>query len=185
MLWGAAWSATTVPWWRRSPGGWRRGSTVSRRSSWRSSTACRFSSGGALGDGPGDHARAASTFLTGVHPKKTAGADISVGVSVDQVAAAKLGAETRYASLELGCEDGRQVGNCDSGYSCAYSNSLSWRTPSTPNPPEVNPRVVFERLFAGIDTSETPESRAKRERYSKSILDFVTEDTQQLQGKLG
>src|SRR5262245_3648186 len=74
--------------------------------------------GRALGDGPGDHARAASTFLTGVHPKKTAGADISVGVSVDAVAAAALGGQTRYASLELGCEDGRQVGNCDSGYSC-------------------------------------------------------------------
>src|SRR5260370_36927635 len=96
--------------------------------------------GFALGDGPGDHARAAATFLTGVHPKKTAGADIVSGISVDQVAAQRVGGTTKFASLELGCEDGRLVGNCDSGYSCAYSNSVSWKTPSTPLPPEVNPR---------------------------------------------
>jgi hypothetical protein len=141
--------------------------------------------GRALGDGPGDHARAASTFLTGVHPRKTAGADIQVGVSVDQVAAQAVGGETRFASLELGLEHGRLVGNCDSGYSCAYSNSVSWRTPSLPNPPEVNPRLVFERLFAGYDTAETPEARARRQRYESSILDFVAEDTARLQGKLG
>ena len=139
--------------------------------------------GRALGDGPGDHARAAASFLTGVHPKKTAGADISSGVSVDQIAAQKIGAATRFASLELGCEDGRLVGNCDSGYSCAYSNSISWRTTSTPMPPEVNPRAVFERLFG--DASETPEARAKRLGYNKSILDFVLEDTQRLKGDLG
>jgi hypothetical protein len=103
--------------------------------------------GMALGDGPGDHARAAASFLTGVHPKKTAGSDISVGVSVDQLAAQKVGSATRLASLELGCEDGHLAGNCDSGYSCAYVNSISWRTPTVPNPPEVNPRAVFERLF--------------------------------------
>jgi hypothetical protein len=140
--------------------------------------------GRALGDGPGDHARAASTFLTGMHPKKTAGADISVGVSVDAVAAAATAGRTRYASLELGCEDGRQVGNCDSGYSCAYSNSISWRTPSTPNPPEINPRLVFERLF-GADTDESPAARARRQRYRKSILDSALEDTRQLQASLG
>ena len=95
--------------------------------------------GRALGDGPGDHARAAASFLTGVHPKKTAGADIHSGISVDQIAAQKIGNATRLASLELGCEDGRLVGNCDSGYSCAYSNSISWRTTATPMPPEVNP----------------------------------------------
>lgn len=139
--------------------------------------------GRALGDGPGDHARAAASFLTGVHPKKTAGADICSGVSVDQIAAQKIGAATRFASLELGCEDGRLVGNCDSGYSCAYSNSISWRTTSTPMPPEVNPRAVFERLFG--DASETPEARAKRLGYNKSILDFVLEDTQRLKGDLG
>jgi hypothetical protein len=139
--------------------------------------------GRALGDGPGDHARAAASFLTGVHPKKTAGADICAGVSVDQIAAQKIGGATRFASLELGCEDGRLVGNCDSGYSCAYSNSISWRTTSTPMPPEVNPRAVFERLFG--DASETPEARAKRLAYNKSILDFVLDDTRRLKGDLG
>ena len=141
--------------------------------------------GRALGDGPGDHARAAASFLTGVHPKKTAGADITAGISVDQVAAQKVGGKTRFASLELSCEDGRQVGNCDSGYSCAYSNSISWRTPSTPMPPEINPRAVFERLFAGIDAGENPASRARRARYHKSILDFVLEDAQLLKTDLG
>jgi hypothetical protein len=141
--------------------------------------------GRALGDGPGDHARAASSFLTGAHPRKTSGADINVGVSVDQVAAQKIGGATRFASIELGCEDGRQVGNCDSGYSCAYSNSISWRTPTTPNPPEVNPRAVFERLFAGLEPGETAATRAKRDRYRKSILDFVLDDTQKLKGSLG
>jgi len=139
--------------------------------------------GRALGDGPGDHARAAATFLTGIHPKKTSGADISLGVSVDQIAAQKVGNATRFASLELGCEDGRLVGNCDSGYSCAYSNSISWRSSTTPLPPEVNPRAVFERLFG--DASETPEARAKRLAYNKSILDFVLDDTQKLKGDLG
>ncbi len=139
--------------------------------------------GRALGDGPGDHARAAATFLTGIHPKKTSGADISLGVSVDQIAAQKVGGATRFASLELGCEDGRLVGNCDSGYSCAYSNSIAWRTATTPLPPEVNPRAVFERLFG--DASETPEVRAKRLAYDKSILDFVMDDTQRLKGDLG
>jgi hypothetical protein len=139
--------------------------------------------GRALGDGPGDHARAASSFLTGIHPKKTAGADISLGVSVDQIAAQKIGGATRFASLELGCEDGRLVGNCDSGYSCAYSNSISWRTSTTPMPPEVNPRAVFERLFG--DATETPDVRAKRLAYNKSILDFVLDDTQRLKGDLG
>jgi hypothetical protein len=139
--------------------------------------------GFALGDGPGDHARAAATYLTGVHPKKTDGANIQAGVSVDQVAANKIGAATRFASLELGCEDGRLVGNCDSGYSCAYTNSISWRTPSTPLPPEINPRAAFERLFGA--EAETPVARRTRERDEKSILDFVFEDTQRLNGKLG
>jgi hypothetical protein len=139
--------------------------------------------GRALGDGPGDHARAAASFLTGAHPRKTAGADIHNGVSVDQFAAQQIGKATRFPSLELGCEDGKQAGNCDSGYSCAYSNSLAWRSPTTPLPPEVNPRAVFERLFG--DQTDTGLSQAKRELYQKSILDFVREDTQKLQGKLG
>lgn len=140
--------------------------------------------GYALGDGAGDHARAAASFLTGAHPRKTSGADIQNGISMDQVAAAKIGNQTRFASLELACEDGRMVGNCDSGYSCAYSNSISWRTATTPNPPEINPRSVFERLF-GANAAEDGASRAKRARYNKSILDFVLEDSRRLEADLG
>lgn len=141
--------------------------------------------GRALGDGPGDHARAAASFLTGVHPRKTAGADIQLGISADQVAAQAIGKQTRFPSLELGCEDGRMVGSCDSGYSCAYSNSISWRNETSPNPPEINPRQLFERLFGDLDLSESPEARARRQRYNRSILDFVMEDTRQLQNQLG
>ena len=141
--------------------------------------------GEALGDGPGDHARASASFLTGVHPKKTAGSDISVGVSVDQLAAQKIGSATRLASLELGCEDGHLAGNCDSGYSCAYVNSISWRSPTAPNPPEVNPRAVFERLFGNDDNAGDPTARARSARYQQSILDLVADDTRRLQGGLG
>lgn len=141
--------------------------------------------GRALGDGAGDHARAAASFLTGVHPRKTDGADIQGGISVDQVAAQALRAETRFASLELGCEHGRMVGNCDSGYSCAYTNSLAWRTPSNPLPPEVNPRLVFERLFGSGDRVEDPASRARRLKLQRSILDVVHEDARRLSGTLG
>jgi len=141
--------------------------------------------GNALGDGPGDHARAGASFLTGVHCRKTAGADIHGGVSVDQVAAAKLAGTTRFSSLELGCEDSRTVGDCDSGYSCAYTNSLSWRTPQTPMPPEVNPRAAFERLFGTEDLSLDPQTRARRAKYRKSILDMVSEDTRNLVKTLG
>jgi len=136
-----------------------------------------------LGDTPGDHARAAATFLTGVHPKKTAGADIQAGISVDQVAAEHIGQATKFRSLEFGCEDGRLVGSCDSGYSCAYSNTISWRTPTSPMPLEVNPRSAFERLFGA--EPETPEARARRQNYEKSILDYVSESTRQLTGQLG
>jgi hypothetical protein len=141
--------------------------------------------GMALGDGPGDHARASASFLTGVHPKKTAGSDISVGISVDQLAAQKIGSATRLASLELGCEDGHLAGNCDSGYSCAYVNSISWRTPTVPNPPEVNPRAVFERLFGSDENAGDPGARARTARFQQSILDLVADDTRRLQGGLG
>jgi hypothetical protein len=141
--------------------------------------------GMALGDGPGDHARAAASFLTGVHPKKTAGSDISVGISVDQLAAQKMRNATRLASLELGCEDGHLAGNCDSGYSCAYVNSVSWRSPTVPNPPEVNPRSVFERLFGSDDDAGNPAARARKARLQQSILDMVADDTRRLQGGLG
>lgn len=141
--------------------------------------------GNALGDGPGDHARAGAAFLTGVHCKKTEGADIHNGVSADQIAAQELGSKTRFPSIELGCEDSRTVGNCDSGYSCAYTNSISWRGQATPMPPELNPRLVFERLFGTADFSLDAETRARRAQYRKSILDFVRDDTQQLAGRLG
>jgi hypothetical protein len=141
--------------------------------------------GNALGDGPGDHARAAASYLTGVHPRKTAGADIQNGVSVDQIAAQHLAEHTRFPSLELGCDDSRTVGNCDSGYSCAYTNSLAWRGPATPMPPETNPRLVFERLFGDIDTSLPPDVRARRLLYRRSILDLVRARTAELTANLG
>jgi uncharacterized protein DUF1552 len=141
--------------------------------------------GNALGDGPGDHARAGGSFLTGVHCKKTAGSDIHGGVSADQIAAQRLAGETKFPSIELGCEDSRTVGNCDSGYSCAYTNSISWRTPTTPMPPEVNPRLTFERLFGTADLSLDPKTRARRARYRKSILDQSMEDTRKLVTTLG
>jgi Protein of unknown function (DUF1552) len=136
-----------------------------------------------LGDAEGDHARASATYLTGVHPKKTDGAGISAGISVDQVAASHVGGASRFPSIELACEDGRLVGNCDSGYSCAYSNTLSWRAPSTPLPPEVNPRAVFERLFGSID--ENPVDRLKRRRDETGILDYVLADSRRLAAQLG
>ncbi|HVY72392.1 MAG TPA: DUF1552 domain-containing protein [Verrucomicrobiae bacterium] len=137
------------------------------------------------GDGPGDHARASATFLTGCQARKTQGADIKVGVSVDQVAAAKLGNYTRFASLELGCDRGQTSGNCDSGYSCAYSYNIAWRNDHTPLPPETDPRQVFERLFANNSLAETKEARAKRKLYNQSILDFVQDDAKRLQSNLG
>lgn len=141
--------------------------------------------GNALGDGPGDHARAGAAFLTGVHCRKTEGTDIQNGISADQIAAQALGSKTRFPSIELGCEDSRTVGNCDSGYSCAYTNSISWRGQATPMPPELNPRMVFERLFGTMDYSLDPETRARRALYRSSILDSAREDTRQLAGKLG
>lgn len=134
------------------------------------------------GDGPGDHARALASFLTGAQAKKTHGADIRVGVSVDQVAARKVGQRTKFPSLELGCDRGAQAGNCDSGYSCAYSTNISWRTDTTPQAKEIDPKLAFERLFSnGVDG----ELRSKREKYQKSVLDFVLEDARDLKAKLG
>jgi uncharacterized protein DUF1552 len=141
--------------------------------------------GRALGDGPGDHGRAGASYLTGAHPKKTFGKDLEAGVSMDQYAAGVIGGATRFASLELGCEEGIQGGNCDNGYSCAYSNSISWRTPSTPNPPEIRPRAVFERLFGAGDIEKDPIKRARLEKYQKSVLDSVVNDAKRLQGTLG
>jgi hypothetical protein len=135
------------------------------------------------GDGPGDHARAMSAFLTGSQARKTSGADIRVGVSVDQFAAGRIGSATRFPSLEIGCEGGRLAGNCDSGYSCAYSSNLSWRSESTPQPKETNPRAVFDRLFASQARGES--SQGLRDHFNQSILDFVREDATALQSRLG
>jgi hypothetical protein len=136
----------------------------------------------ANGDGGGDHARALSSFLTGVQVRKTHGADIRAGKSVDQVAAAQVGQKTKFPSLELGCDRGMQAGNCDSGYSCSYSTNISWRSESTPSSKEIDPKLVFERLFSLGDAGD---QRTRRERYKKSVLDFVLEDAQDLRAKLG
>jgi len=133
----------------------------------------------------GDHARAGGTYLTGVHPKRTTGADIEVGISVDQVAAKALGNQTRLSSLELGCEATRMVGSCDAGYSCAYQNSMAWRTPSTPMPPEINPRQVFERLYGSLESSLDPKAQAALDEDRRSVLDYVNERTRKLVSKLG
>ena len=138
------------------------------------------------GDGAGDHARANATFLTGVRAKKTAGADIRLGVSVDQVAAAQIGGLTRLPSLELSCDAARSSGKCDSGYSCAYQYNLSWKDEKVPMPPEANPRLVFERLFGkGADGEVGKEEKLRRARQQRSILDFVLEDAQRLHRQLG
>jgi hypothetical protein len=137
------------------------------------------------GDGAGDHARASATFLTGCKARKTPGADIKVGISVDQVAAQKIGSQTRLASLELGTDKARLAGNCDSGYSCAYSFNISWKGESTPMPPEVDPRQVFDRLFGNGNVGEMDEARVKRDRYRKSVLDFALEDARRLKSDLG
>ena len=139
--------------------------------------------GRALLDGAGDHGRCCGAYLTGVHPRKSA-VDIRAGISCDQIVANEVGAETRFPSLEIGIEDARQAGNCDSGYSCAYTNNLAWRGETQPLPPILNPRVLFERLF-GKDAHLSPEARAQRNRFRKSILDFVSEDTRKLRGDLG
>jgi hypothetical protein len=140
--------------------------------------------GRANGDGPGDHARGASVFLTGYQPVKTSGADIRVGISVDQVAAHAVGKETRFPSLELGCDEGRNSGDCDSGYSCAYSNNISWASPTSPMAKETDPRRVFDRLFSNGEAREAAEVAARRQR-RQSILDFVLDDARRLHGRLG
>jgi hypothetical protein len=135
----------------------------------------------ANGDGGGDHARALSAFLTGAQPRKTDGTNIRSGISVDQVAASRIGDKVRLPSIEIGCEQGSMAGNCDSGYSCVYSSTMSWRSSTQPLPKEVNPKLVFERLFAtGPDSG-----RAKREARNKSILDYVRDDSKNIANQLG
>lgn len=139
--------------------------------------------GRALGDGAGDHARAASSYLTGAHPKKTEGADIRCGISMDQVAAARLASHTRFPSLEITCEDSRQAGSCDS-YSCVYQ-SISWKSETQPLPPEMNPRNVFERLFGDAAEAGTEQDRAARRSYRRSVLDLAFRDAERLKTSLG
>jgi hypothetical protein len=134
-------------------------------------------------DGPGDHARAGGAFLTCAHPKKTGGAEIQAGTSVDQVAASVLGEGVPFPSIELGTEPSAQAGSCDSGYSCAYSSNISWRSPSQPTTKEINPRRAFERLFLDGE-GLTPGERGKRARLRASVLDAVRGDAQDVREKL-
>ena len=133
------------------------------------------------GDGGGDHARAMSAFLTGAQPRKTDGANIRAGVSADQLAAARIGERTRLASLEIGTEASKLAGGCDSGYSCIYQSNISWRSATQPMPKEVNPKLIFERLFG----SGTDLERQRRDAQRKSVLDAVREDFRELNVRLG
>jgi hypothetical protein len=141
--------------------------------------------GRANGDGPGDHARSASVFLTGAQPRKTDGSNIRSGISVDQAAAQQIGSATRFASLELGCEPGRSAGNCDSGYSCAYSSNIAWSGEASPVGKEVDPKLVFQRLFGNGSASDTQRAQARRDAMRQSILDYVADDAERLQRRLG
>ncbi len=135
-------------------------------------------------DGAGDHARASGTFLTGVRVRKTAGADIKAGISIDQVAAQQVGHITRFPSLEFTCDAVRKSGNCDSGYSCAYQYNLAWRSASTPVAPEPNPRLLFERLFGSGSPGQRHEGMKRRQDQQRSILDFVRDDAKKLERDL-
>lgn len=136
-------------------------------------------------DGPGDHARASGSFLTGVRVKKTAGSDIHASISIDQVVANQIGHLTRFPSLELSCDYVRKSGNCDSGYSCAYQYNLAWRSPTQPLAPEPNPRLLFERLFGAGSHGERSENIKRRQEQQRSILDFILDDARSLQKQLG
>jgi hypothetical protein len=136
-------------------------------------------------DGAGDHARANATLLTGVRARKTAGADIQLGVSIDQVAAERVGHLTRFPSLELTCDPERQAKGCDSGYACAYQYNVSWRSSNTPMPPEPNPRLLFERLFGEGSREQRGAALKARQQTQRSILDFVLDDARSLRRTLG
>ncbi len=135
------------------------------------------------GEGTGDHVRAAASFLTGAHPKKTEGPDIRSGVSMDQIAAAALGQETQLTSLELALDPNELIGACEAGWSCAYANTLSWRNDTTPLPMENKPRAVFERMFGDTDDT-TPAARLVRIKEDRSILDSLLEEVGGLQHTL-
>jgi hypothetical protein len=133
-------------------------------------------------DGFGDHSRATGAFLSGCHAKRTQGDDLRLGITADQIAAATLGKDTLLASLELTLEDKNIAPLCDEGYTCAYLNTLSWTSPTTPLPMENDPRLVFERLF-GEESS--PEERELRTRQNRSILDATTGTINQLVARVG
>jgi hypothetical protein len=137
----------------------------------------------ALLDGTGDHARCSGSYLTGIQVRKST-VDVKASVSCDQIVANHVGQHTRFASLELGMDDPRQAGDCDSGYSCAYTNNLAWRSETQPLPPVLDPRALFERLF-GAGPALSPADAARRARHRRSILDYVTGDTKRLQASLG
>ena len=134
--------------------------------------------------GGGDHARSAGTFLTCVPFKLTTGADVYASVSMDQIAARELARETQLASIELGIESNAMLGSCDAGASCAYTNTVAWRTPTTPLPVENDPRAVFERLF-GTSGSTDPAARLARMRKDRSVLDAVNEELSDLEREIG
>ncbi|MGE0141822.1 MAG: DUF1552 domain-containing protein [Planctomycetota bacterium] len=135
-------------------------------------------------DGPGDHARAAATFLTCARAKKTGGKDIHCGISVDQVLAREIGGASLLPSLELGLERGAAAGVCDSGYSCAYSNHISWRTPTRPVAKETDPRAAFTRLFGDPDAAADAAAAARERARKRSILDLALADAKDLNRKL-
>ena len=139
--------------------------------------------GRALGDGPGDHAREGATWLTGVHPRRSE-TNLGCGISADQIAANALGKETQFASLEIALEAPGLAGSCDQNYSCAYTNTVSWKNPTTPLPMEPNPRIIFERLFGEGDSTD-PASRQARLNEQRSILDYVAGSIDRLQTNLG
>ena len=140
--------------------------------------------GASQGDGPGDHARGTSTFLTCVHPRKHE-SDVLIGPSVDQLLASHYMGQTQFGSIEIGCEGGGNENACDSGYSCAYSRNISWRDARTPNSKETSPRLLFQRLFGVTDPAASPAARANRRRQRRSVLDFVRQDIQRLSADLG
>jgi hypothetical protein len=157
-------------------------------------TGLAIDGGRAHGDGPGDHARAAASFLTCAHPRKTGGADLQAGVSIDQVIAAGLaapnggasnGVGTPFPSLELGMDRGAAAGVCDSGYSCAYSNNISWRAPDAPVVKEADPRAVFTRLFGDPLAAADRDARRAQQQLDRSILDAVLADAKALRASLG
>ena len=135
------------------------------------------------GEGTGDHVRASAAYLTGAHPKKTEGADIECGVSMDQLAAAHIGNATQMRSLEIALDPNELIGACEAGWSCAYANTLSWRNESTPLPMENQPRAVFERLFGDSDDT-SKEARDERLSEERSILDSLLTEVDKLQKTL-